>query len=67
MLSDAARAARREYERNWRKQNHTRVLLYHSNWQKRHRERQKVYRERYWEKKALQMAQAGQIGMEAQR
>ncbi|WJQ02174.1 hypothetical protein QT234_18195 (plasmid) [Geobacillus stearothermophilus] len=47
MLSEQAKAARREYHRKWREKN---------------REKVRMYQKRYWERKAKEVAQRGESG-----
>lgn len=51
-MDHAARAARAEYGRNYRKKNRERLNAYQRDWNKRNPEKVKLYQERYWAKKA---------------
>lgn len=52
-LSQAAQAARREYMREYRKQNRERIREYSKRWNAEHPNAQKEYQHRYWERRAL--------------
>lgn len=52
MLSEKARAARREYQRKWRAANPDRIRKYQQKWRAAHPEYVRECNERYWERKA---------------
>lgn len=51
-LSQAAKAARLEYMREYRKQNRERIREYSKRWNAEHPSAQKEYQRRYWERRA---------------
>lgn len=48
-LSAAAKEMRREYHRQWRKENREHINNYHRQWREENREKVKEYNKRYWE------------------
>lgn len=53
-MTDAAREARREYQRRWRKNNRAAICEYQRNWRNANPDRVKQYQEEYWARKAQQ-------------
>lgn len=56
-LSDSAKEARRNYEREYRKKNSEKLLEYHRNYEKNNPEKLKQYKINYWEKKASKQSE----------
>jgi CxxC motif-containing protein len=52
MLSEEAKEARREYHRQWNKNNRDKVNTYQKNWRCANPEKKKRLEEKYWERKA---------------
>ena len=48
-LSVAAKEIRRNYHRQWRKENRQHINNYHRQWRKENRDKVKEYNKRYWE------------------
>lgn len=60
MMSEEARAAQREYYKQYRQKNRKRLNDYHKKWIKENYGSRKNYEEKYWERKAAEMKeQAG--------
>ena len=53
-MTDAAKEARRAYQRQWRKDNRISIREYQRNWRKQNPMRVMEYQERYWAKKAFE-------------
>jgi hypothetical protein len=51
-LSEAAKAARREYQQKWRGENKDKISEYHKQWREQNPDKMQRYNETYWEKKA---------------
>lgn len=51
-MSDAARSARYEYHKQWRKENREKWNSYQNEWRKNNPEKVKQYNADYWERKA---------------
>ena len=51
-MTDAAKEARRSYQRQWRKDNRTAIREYQRNWRNANPDREKQYQEEYWARKA---------------
>ena len=51
-MTDEAKKARLEYERQYRAKNREKLNQYRRDWNRRNPERLKTYKERYWDKKA---------------
>ena len=58
-MTDAAKEARRAYQRQWRKENRTAILEYQRNWRNANPDRVKQYQEEYWMRKAQQTTPEG--------
>lgn len=58
-MTDAARQARREYQRQWRKNNRAAIREYQRNWRNANPDRVKQYQEDYWVRKAQQTTPEG--------
>lgn len=50
MLSEEAKIARREYMREWRKNNLERSREYSKKWNAKNKDKIKEYQKRYWER-----------------
>lgn len=53
-MTDAAREARREYQRRWRKEHRFSIREYQRNWRAQNPGRVREYQERYWAKQAFE-------------
>lgn len=51
-MTEEAKAARREYKRNYARANAERINAYQRNWRKANPEKVKTYNQSYWSKKA---------------
>ncbi len=51
-MTEEAKAARREYKRNYARANAERINEYQRNWRKANPEKVKAYNQSYWSKKA---------------
>lgn len=51
LLDEAAKQARREYQRKYREKNKTRLKEYHRKWRGENKEKIIAIQERYWTKK----------------
>ena len=51
-MTDEAKNARREYQRQWRKDNRTAIREYQRNWRNANPDRVKQYQDAYWERKS---------------
>lgn len=58
ILSEAAKRARAEYQREWRRKNPGKQNEYQKRWRERHPERHAEYYAKYWEHKAEKAAAA---------
>lgn len=54
-MSKEAKELKREYNRDWRKRNNEHVKEYQRQWRSENKDKEVLYRERYWEKKSLEM------------
>ena len=52
IMTDEAKNARREYQRQWRKNNKAAIREYQRNWRNANPDRVKQYQEAYWERKS---------------
>ena len=50
-MTDEAKNARREYQRQWRKNNNAAIREYQRNWRNANPDRVKQYQNAYWERK----------------
>lgn len=55
-LSNAAREAKNEYARQWKKNNLDKVKAYHRNWRKNNPDKVKANNIKYWERKAANIS-----------
>ena len=53
-MTEAAKEARRAYQRQWRKDNRISIREYQRNWRKQNPMRLMEYQERYWAKRAFE-------------
>ena len=53
-MTEAAKEARRAYQRQWRKDHRISIREYQRNWRKQNPMRLMEYQERYWAKKAFE-------------
>ena len=53
-MTDAAKEARRAYQRQWRKDNRTAIREYQRNWRAQNPGLVREYQERYWARKAFE-------------
>ena len=53
-MTEAAKEARRAYQRQWRKDHRISLREYQRNWRKQNPMRLREYQERYWAKKAFE-------------
>ena len=51
-MTDEAKNARREYSRNWRRNNRDAMNQYAKTWRDANPDKVKAYREAYWERKS---------------
>lgn len=54
MLTEEAKAKRREYSTNYKKKNAERLKAYKKEWSRRNPEKLKQYQENYWNKKGME-------------
>ena len=54
IMTEAAKEARRAYQRQWRKDNRISIREYQRNWRKQNPMRLMEYQERYWQKRAFE-------------
>lgn len=52
MSNEAAKKARAEYQREYKRKNAERINAYNREWRKKHPEKTKQYNENYWIKRA---------------
>lgn len=57
-LSTRAQAARRQYNREWKRKHREHVNEYMRNWSKQNPEKMKAYQKAYWERKAKEQAES---------
>ena len=55
-MTDAAKAAKREYNRKYRAANREKLAAYQKKWSRENPEKVKEYSRRYWERKAAEAA-----------
>jgi len=55
-MSEAAKSARYEYQKQWRRNNREKVNAYQRQWKKDNPDKVKQYNDSYWEKKAAEAA-----------
>lgn len=58
-MSEAAKEARRAYQREWNRKNRDKINAIQRRWRKEHPDEAKAQQERYWERKAA--AAAGKV------
>ena len=51
-MTDEAKNSRREYQRQWRKNNKAAIREYQRNWRNANPDRVKQYQDAYWERKS---------------
>ena len=54
-MNEAAKEARRSYQKKWRKEKRAEILAYQKKWRSENPEKVREYQERYWENKVSQM------------
>ena len=54
-MNEAAKEARRAYQKKWRGENRAEIRSYQKKWRSENHEKVREYQERYWENKAAQM------------
>lgn len=54
-MNEAAKEAKRAYQKKWREENRTEIRTYQKKWRSENPEKVREYQERYWENKAAQM------------
>ena len=54
-MTDAAKEARRAYQRKWRAEKKTEIHAYQKKWRSENPDKVREYQERYWENKIAQM------------
>lgn len=57
-MNDAAKAARAEYQKEYKRKNAARINEYNRKWRKAHPEKQRQYNANYWQKRAAKAAEA---------
>lgn len=55
-MTEAAKAAKREYQRQYRAANRAKMAAYQRKWSRENPEKVREYTARYWEKKAAETA-----------
>jgi len=55
-MTDAAKAAKREYNRKYRAANREKLAAYQKKWSRENPEKVKEYSRKYWERKAAEAA-----------